>query len=212
MFEETVIKLLKGTFICRVAYLDEFSFLENETNRRKVDAYLNQIGKCLSSTAHGEAYYASNTKINSNERAEIKNLFKEIKYTIRPMLNFLILMLQAQHADRIMSTGDVIDFPKTLLYISENPHLGEMLRGFPTMGKEFASSDASLRALLDRLLQQMVKMEYLIPDRQGDRFIVTGKIDYFYEIVDFLAENEQAIREAEDQESGGEGGETGWLF
>jgi len=209
MFEATVIKLLEGAFICRTAYPDLFSFLDDESTRRQVDGYLTQIGRRLAATAHGEAYYAAHRVVGPSERTEIRSLFKEVKHELRPVLGFLNLIMQAQRADRTLGTGDVIDFPKTLLHISENPHLGEMLRGFAALGKEFASSDANLRTLLDRLLQQMVKTGYLIPDRQGDRFEVTGKIDYFYEVVDFLAENEQAIREAQDQESEGE---TGRLF
>lgn len=209
MFEAAVIKLLEGAFICRTAYPDLFSFLEDESTRRQVDGYLTQIGRRLAATAHGEAYYAAHRAVGPSERTEIRSLFKEVKHELRPVLGFLNLIMQAQRADRTLGTGDVIDFPKTLLHISENPHLGEMLRGFAALGKEFASNDANLRTLLDRLLQQMVKTGYLIPDRQGDRFEVTGKIDYFYEVVDFLAENEQAIREAQDQESEGE---TGRLF
>jgi hypothetical protein len=209
MFEATVIKLLEGAFICRVASPDFFSFLDDESTRRQVDGYLAQIGRRLAATAHGEAYYAAHRTVGPGERAEIRSLFKEVKHELRPVLGFLNLIMQAQRADQTLGTGDVIDFPKTLLHISENPHLGEMLRGFAALGKEFASSNASLRTLLDRLLQQMVKMGYLIPDRQCDRFEVSGKIDYFYEVVDFLAENEQAIREAQEQETDGE---TGRLF
>jgi hypothetical protein len=209
MFEATVIKLLEGAFICRTAYPDLFSYLEDEATRRQVDGYLTQIGRRLAATAHGESYYAAHRAVGPRERTEIRSLFKEVKHELRPVLGFLNLIMQAQRADRTLGAGDMIDFPKTLLHISENPHLGEILRGFASLGKEFASSDASLRTLLDRLLQQMVKSGYLIPDRQGDRFEVTGKIDYFYEVVDFLAENEQAIREAQDQESEGE---TGRLF
>jgi hypothetical protein len=209
MFETTVIKLLEGAFICRTAYPDHFAYLEDEAARRQVDGYLTQIGRRLAATAHGEAYYAAHRTVGPRERTEIRALFKEVKHELRPVLGFLNLIMQAHRVDRTLGTGDVIDFPKTLLQISENPHLGEMLRSFAALGKEFASSDASLRTLLDRLLQQMVKSGYLIPDRQGDRFEVTGKLDYFYEVADFLAENEQAIREAQDQETDGE---TGRLF
>ena len=47
MFEATVIKLLEGAFICRTAYPDLFSFLEDESTRRQVDGYLTQIGRRL---------------------------------------------------------------------------------------------------------------------------------------------------------------------
>lgn len=206
MFEATVIKLLEGAFICRTAYPDLYAYLEDEAVRRQVDGYLTQIGRRLAATAHGEAYYAAHLAVGVRERTEIRALFKEVKHELRPMLGFLNLVMQARRADRTLATGDVIDFPKTLLQIAENPHLEEMLRGFAALGKEFASADASLRTLLDRLLQYMAKSGYLVPDRQGDRYTVTGKIDYFYEVADFLAENEQAIREAQDQETEGETG------
>lgn len=209
MFEATVIKLLEGAFICRTAYPDLFAHLEDEAVRRQVDGYLTQIGRRLAVTSHGEAYYAAHRTVGPQERTEIRALFKEIKHELRPVLGFLNLIMQAQRSDRTLATGDVIDFPKTLLHISENPHLAEMLRSFAALGKEFSSGDASLRTLLERLLQQMVKSGYLIQDRQGDRFEVTGKLDYFYEVADFLAENEQAIREAQDRETEGE---TGRLF
>ncbi len=209
MFETTLTVLLEGAFVCRLTYPDLFAYLEEEGTHRQVDGYLRQIGRRLVVTAHGDAYYAAYAVVGTSERAEIRSLFKEIKHELRPVLGFLNLIMQAQRIDRTLSLGDVIDFPKILLAVSENPHLGEVLRGFASLGKEFAATEVSLRTLLDRLLQQMVKSGYLLSDHQGDRFEVTGKIDYFYEVVDFLAENEQAIREARDQEMDGE---TGRLF
>lgn len=209
MFETTAIRLLEGCFVCRTVYPDLFSYLEDETARRRVDEYLTQIGRRLVATAHKEAYYAAHRTIGASERSDIRSLFREIKYDIRPVLNFLNLIMQVQNGDRTLGAGDVIDFPKTLLQISENPHLESMLRAFASLGKEFSSGDANLRTLLEKLLMQMVKSGYLVQNPQKDRFLVTGKIDYFYEIVDFLAENEQAIREAQDQE---QEGETGRLF
>ena len=47
MFEATVIKLLEGAFICRTAFPDLFSYLEDESTRRQVDGYLTQIGRRL---------------------------------------------------------------------------------------------------------------------------------------------------------------------
>lgn len=210
MFEETVIKLLEGEFICRTAYPNLFYFLEDESTRRQVDGYLTQIGRRLAATAHGEAYYAAHRTVGPSERKQIQSLFKEVKHELLPVLRFLNLIMQAQRAEQTLVAGDVIDFPRTLLQISESPHLCDELRGFTALGKEFASSgDANLHTLLHRLLQHMVKTGYLIQVSQGDRFEVTGKIDYLYEVVRFLTENEQAIREAQDQESEGE---TGRLF
>lgn len=205
MFEATVIKLLEGAFICNTVYPDLFSYLKDESASRQVNGYLTQIGRHLAVTPHGQAYYAAYQRIGKEERSEIKALFREIKHDIKPVLGFLNLVMQAQNSDRTLGAGDVIEFPKLLMRVSENSHLEEMLRGFPAMRKDLASNKANVRTLLDRLLQQMVKSDYLVADRRGDRFEVTGKIDYFYEVVDFIFENEQHIKEAQEEEQDPEG-------
>lgn len=200
MFKSVAIKLLEGAFICRTTWPDLFFYLEDETVRNKVDAYLGQIGRSLTLTAHAEAYYATYRTVGQDERTEIRALFREIKNDLRPVLGFLNLIMQAQGSDRVLMPGDVISFPKALLSISESPHMSELLRGFSTQGKDFSAGDASQHKSLERLLQQMEKRGYLLADRQADRYQITGKIDYFYEVADFLAENEHALREAHEQE------------
>jgi hypothetical protein len=205
MFETLIIKLLEGQFICNASYPDLFEYLRNEGVRREVDGYLSRIGRRLASTPNTQAYYAAHASIGPQERTEIRSLFREIKYDLKPVLGFLNLTMQATNADKTLYAGDVIDFPAVLMRISENPHLGEALRGFSSLGKEY-SSDSSQRAMLDKVLQQMAKAGYLIPDRERDRFQVTGKIDYFYEVMDFLAENEENIQDDTDKEPEGETG------
>lgn len=205
MFETLIIKLLEGQFICNASYPDLFGYMKNEDVRLEVDRYLSRIGRCLASTPNTQAYYAAHASVGPQERTEIRSLFREIKHDLKPVLGFLNLTMQATNADKTLYAGDVIDFPAVLMRISENPHLGEALRGFSSLGKEF-SSDSSQRAMLDKVLQQMTKAGYLIPDRERDRFQVTGKIDYFYEVMDFLSENEENIQDDTDKEPEGETG------
>ncbi len=206
MFEAVVIKLLEGQFICNAAYPDLFEYLRSEGVRREVDGYLSRIGRRLATTPNVQAYYSAHASVGQQERSEIRALFREIKHDLKPVLGFLNLAMQATNADTTLYAGDVIDFPTVLMRISENPHLGEALRGFASLGKEYGSSDSSQRAMLDKVLQQMTKSGYLIPDRERDRYQVTGKIDYFYEVMDFLAENEENIEDDTDTEPEGETG------
>lgn len=206
MFETVVIKLLEGKFICNTAYPDLFEYLRSEGVRREVDGYLSRIGRRLATTPNVQAYYSAHAAVGQQERPEIRALFREIKHDLKPVLGFLNLAMQATNADTTLYAGDVIDFPTVLMRISENPHLGEALRGFASLGKEYGSSDSSQRAMLDKVLQQMTKSGYLIPDRERDRYQVTGKIDYFYEVMDFLAENEENIEDDTDKEPEGETG------
>lgn len=206
MFEAVIIKLLQGQFICNAACPDLFEYLRSEGVRREVDGYLSRIGRRLATTPNVQAYYSAHASVSQQERPEIRALFREIKHDLKPVLGFLNLAMQATNADTTLYAGDVIDFPSVLMRISENPHLGEALRGFASLGKEYGSSDSSQRAMLDKVLQQMTKSGYLIPDRERDRYQVTGKIDYFYEVMDFLAENEENIQDDTDKEPEGETG------
>lgn len=206
MFEVVVIKLLEGRFICNSAYPDLFEYLRSEGVRREVDGYLSRIGRRLATTPNVQAYYSAHASVGQQERPEIRALFREIKHDLKPVLGFLNLAMQATNADTTLYAGDVIEFPTVLMRISENPHLGEALRGFASLGKEYGSNDSSQRAMLDKVLQQMTKSGYLIPDRERDRYQVTGKIDYFYEVMDFLAENEENIEDDTDTEPEGETG------
>jgi len=200
MFEAVIITLLEGRFLCNTAYPDLFRYLGEESTRREVDGYLSRIGRRLASTPHGQAYYAAHAAIGPKERVLVRALFREVKHELRPVLSFLNLVMQSTQRDETLSAGDVLDFSKLLVAITENSHLSEALRGFASLGKEFASNDSSFRAMLDKLLQQMVRTGYLLPDKDRDRYQVTGKIDYFYEVLSFLAENEDTVQDATERE------------
>lgn len=205
MFDGVVIKLLEGRFICNTTEPDLFEYLKNEAARLEIDGYLARIGRRLESSPNGEAYYAAYASVSKTDRREIRDLFSTIKHEIKPVLGFLNFSMQAIHADKTLFAGDALDFPTLLKTVSDNPHLGEELRKFPSLGKEYASSDFKVRSMLDRVLQQMVKSGYLVQDRENDRYQVTGKIDYFYEVMDFLAENEN-IEDSTEKEPEAETG------
>lgn len=209
MFKDVITLLLEGGFICNVAHPTPFAYLQDEGARREVDGYLARLDRRLAITPHDEAYYAAHASVGLKERPEIRTLFKEVKHDLRPVLGFLNLVMQAKRADMTLGPGDVIEFPVLLMQVSDNPHLGEALRGFSRLGNEFAASEASPRAMLDKLLQRLTKNGYLVTDKEHDRYQVTGKIDYFYEVMNFLIENEEEVQDATATEPEGE---TGRLF
>jgi hypothetical protein len=206
MFEGVITKLLEGEFICGAAYPDLFEYLKDESARHEVDGYLFRIGRRLVNTPNAQAYYAAHAKVGQRERAEIRTLFREVKHELKPVLGFLNLVMQTTNADKTLLAGDVIDFPTLLMKISENQHLGEALRAFAALGNEYRSNDPTQRAMLEKVLQQITKAGYLIPDRERDHYQVTGKIDYFYQVMDFLAENEENIEDDTEKEPEGETG------
>ncbi len=209
MLDQIIPRLLEGQFICETTAPALFRSLADETLRAEVDAYLGKIKRRLTTTPDGQAYYASWERVGKEQRADVKRVMVSIKQTMRPLVQFIELCMDAQRTDAAPSPGDRIDYPALLSAVTEQPHLQERLREFATMGKEFAVNDASTNAMLAKVFQQLEKAGYIVlayPEQEAWRF--TGKIAYFFQVLTFLMENEGIpLQDAKDDEP-----ETGRLF
>lgn len=201
-FDQVAIHLLSGQFICEATTPDWFRWLNNPAIEDEMSSYLGRLGRCLSKTPGGQAYYVGWKRVGPGERAEIKRTFAQIKQTIRPVIHFLTLCMEIEKKDRAPVPGDRIEYSMVLKTIIENPHLLEALREFGIMGKEFAASDSSAKSMLDKVLQQMERQGYLIMiNAEQGVYRFTGKLDYYYQVIDFLMENEGiVVPSSEEQE------------
>ena len=187
MFENTVLALLKGEFVCDQTNSTAFEWLKDSHNQKSVDAYLQKIGRRLTKTRNENAFYAAWVTVGSDERAEVRNLFVHIKHTIAPVVSFLEMCMKYSRQDTSPAAGERVNYASLLVAVSDNVSAQEVLRSFTNMGKEFGSQDASPKGMLDRVIQQMVKWGYLIENsKKQNTYVFTGKLDYFYEVLDFL--------------------------
>lgn len=205
MFEQVTLRLLEGGFICESTSPEAFRWLKSEESQRDVSAYLNRIGRQLTTTPNGLAYYVTWKRVGPGQRSEVKRTFANIKQVIRPLIHFINLCMEVEKKDSSPVPGDRLDYAVLLKAVTENPHLFEELREFATMGKEFTVTDASAKGMLDKVIQQMERWGYLIMvNREQESYRFTGKLDYYYQVIDFLmdpAQNE-GIQDpgAEEQE------------
>lgn len=209
MFDQVVPKLLQGEFICEASAPALFRALADESFQAEVDAYLGKIKRRLTTTPNGQAYYASWAKVGKEQRTEAKQVMVSIKQSIRPVIQFIELCMDSLKTDIAPSPGDRIDYPAILKAVTENPHLQEKLREFALHGKEYAVSDSSTNAVLGKVFQQLGKAGYIIfayPEQEAWRF--TGKLDYYYQVITFLMENEGIPQQDEKDDEP----ETGRLF
>lgn len=207
MFDQAAMRLLEGAFICESSAPSLFRWLDAEGNRIEVDSYLRKIGRQLTETPNGHAYYATWVRIGSEERAEVKRVMMTIKQTVRPVVQFLTLCMDVGQSDNAPSPGDRVDYSHLLISVTENPHLLEKLREFGSFGKEYAVADASPKGMLDRVILQMEKAGYLILlNREQEAYRFTGKLDYYYQLLDFLMENEADIKTDDQADQEIEGG------
>lgn len=191
MFEKAVLGLLQGDFICDQTNATVFHWLREQVNQKSVDEYLQKIGRRLVMTKNQNAFYAAWIQIGTDERTEVKNMFLQVKHTIAPVVSFLAMCMKHSRQDVAPATGERVNYSSLLVAVSDNANVLETLRSFATMGKEFASQDASPKSMLDRVIQQMIKWGYLVENsKKLNTYIFTGKLDYFYELLNFLHGNE----------------------
>lgn len=206
MLDQVATRLLEGAFICESTAPEAYRWLNSESGQTDVSALLDLLGRRLTSTPNEQAFYAAWKRIGQNERTEVKRTFTGIKQTIRPVIHFIMLCMDAEKKDSSPTVGDRLEYPTLLKTVAGSLHLTELLHEFGTMGKDFTVSDATVKGMLDKVIQQMERWGYLILiNKEQSSYRFTGKLDYYYQVVDFLMENEE-IEESVDQEDNPEQG------
>lgn len=202
MFEQVTTRLLEGHFVCATTAPEAFRWLDTDQSQQEVSDFLERIGRQLTKTPNAQAYYATWKKVGPAERPEVKKVFSAIKQTIRPMVQFLTLCMEIEKKDSRPISGDRIEYTMMLSAVATNLHLLEVLREFGSIAKEFVVSDASPKGMLDKVLKQMESWGYLILiSREHMSYRFTGKLDYYYQVIDFLMENEGVANHSGDEDN-----------
>ncbi len=202
MFEQVTTRLLEGNFVCAASAPEAFRWLDTDQAQQEVSAFLEQIDRQLTKTPNAQAYYATWKKIGPAERTEVKKVFSAIKQTVRPLVQFLTLCMEVEKKDSRPISGDRIEYAMMLSAVASNPHLLEVLREFGSISKEFVVSDASPKGMLDKVIKLMESWGYLIQiSREQMSYRFTGKLDYYYQVIDFLMENEGIADQSGDEDN-----------
>jgi hypothetical protein len=191
MFETVVKLLLQGEFICAYSHPDSFHYLQQAEQHEKVDAFLMQLNYRLAHTQQKLAFYAAYQRINEAARNDIRKVFQQFRYELHPVIEWLALMMDVTQPDNAIMTGELLYFAKLLQGFEHNAALAERLNGFAKF-KGFSGTDSTLKTRLEKLLNNLTEWGYLVlVDKDSLIYQVTGKLDYFYQALDFIRDNEQ---------------------
>lgn len=197
MFEQTMTLLLSGQFICAVSQPDAYRFLQDEANRKEVEAFLARLGRRLVATRHGSAWYVAFTRLEPEQRKGIREEYAEIKHNLRLVVGFFVHVMQALGREEFLAPGSIIETHRLSAAIDENASLRNELQTLANLGK--ANIEGNLRIGLERLLKKMRDEGYLVlanPEREI--YAVTGKVEYLQEVVDFLMVHESVQEDVEE--------------
>ncbi|MGR8929884.1 MAG: condensin complex protein MksE [Gammaproteobacteria bacterium] len=189
MFKHVVESLLSGHFICPTAYPDAFEYLSQAANAEKIDAFLKPLDRELLNM-DGELFYAAYTVIDDGNRAAIREAFSEIRSQLRPVVEWMDLVMTALSRDMPIRARDEIRLHLLLQAIEHEPSLSEQLNRL-TQLTLFKTSKTGLNDQLSWVLQKLEQTGYFVrPNPQASVYIATGKINYLHQVIAFLNDAE----------------------
>lgn len=197
MFSTVVRALLAGDVICAVSSPDLFAYLSDAAKAEDVGAYLQRIDLKLAQSQRGSAYYAACLAESTETRKVAKENFKEVKQVDRPLVFFMDLLMRAMHNDDYLMPGSVIEASKLMASIDANPSFRSELQTLAILVSP--TNDGTDRARLAKVLKYFVGRGYLyLSNPERELYQVTGKIELFREVVDFLLEHDSIAQVLDD--------------
>jgi len=203
MFKQVTEALLNGQFICPTAYPDAFDYLAKADNFKKVDGFLAQLERELCTLDGEEVFYSAYTSVDDNNRGEIKEAFSEIRSQLRPVVEWMDMIMTAMGQDMPIRARDEIRLHQLLNMIEHEPSLCEQMNRLTQSGL-FKTNKTNIIDQLGWVLQKLEQTGYLVkPNPQGALYIVTGKMNYLHQIIAFLndAENLELDKHADEESS-----------
>jgi hypothetical protein len=209
MFKHVAEALLSGHFICPTAYPDAFEYLSQPANADKINAFLQPLERELLNL-DGELFYAAYTVVDDSNRAAIRDAFSETRSQLRPVVEWMDMVMTALSQDMPIRARDEIRLHQLLQAIEHEPSLSEQLNRL-TQLTLFKTSKTTIAEQLSWVLQKLEQSGYLArPNAQASVYIATGKINYLHRIIAFL--NDAENLELDQHTAGGEDGEQQELF
>ncbi len=206
MLRETIERLLKGEFICKITCPDSVKDLEDENIRPQIEAVLDLMNRKLTSTANKSAYFAVWKNLeNKNDKESIKREFQNFRDQLRPIVEFVLAVMDCNTRDHPLVPGDQITEAEITAKVQSNQFLVDEFKRVQQLIFKRGTNDP-IPEMIHAILDKLEKFGILKETIQGSRiFSFTGKIDYVYEVLEYIdahenimnkvAEEKQAIQE-----------------
>lgn len=182
--------LLSGTFICQISDEEAWRFLKTSGNSDKVEAQLNILNRTLASAAEGDVFFAAYQSLYDNERKQLGSQFQEISSQLMPLVEWLLLVQQANGSDVPVTQGTAIRLNELQTTIEDTPAFAEQLEKI-SRNRLFGSTSTQLDGQLKLVFNRLTQLGYLLkPNAEKQIFIATGKVEYLYDVLKFIDETE----------------------
>ena len=182
--------LLSGAFICQISDEDAWRYLKTAASSDKIENQLNVLNRTLASAADGDVFFAAYQSLYDDERKQLGSQFQEISSNLVPLVEWLLLVQQANGTDVPVTQGSAIRLNELQTTIEDTPAFAEQLEKISRY-RMFGSTSTQLDGQLKQVFKRLTELGYLLkPNSEKQIFIATGKIEYLYDILKFIDETE----------------------
>ena len=182
--------LLSGAFICQISDEEAWRFLKTSGNSDKIETQLNILNRTLASAAEGDVFFAAYQSLYDNERKQLGSQFQEISSQLMPLVEWLLLVQQANGSDVPVTQGTAIRLNELQTTIEDTPAFAEQLEKI-SRNRLFGSTSTQLDGQLKLVFNRLTQLGYLLkPNAEKQIFIATGKVEYLYDVLKFIDETE----------------------
>ncbi|WP_100655996.1 hypothetical protein [Alteromonas flava] len=182
--------LLEGQFICQVSDEEAWRYLKQSANRDAIEPHLNLLNRTLATTVEGDVFYAAYQSLGESERKFVGTQFQEVAGSLRPLVDWLLLVQQANGSDVPVTMGTPIRLAELQTIIEDTPAFAEQLEKLSRY-RLFNSTSTQTDGQLKQVFKRLTDLGYLLkPNPEKQIYLATGKLDYLYEVLRFIDETE----------------------
>ncbi|MGO1247920.1 MAG: hypothetical protein ACTHXN_10850 [Oceanisphaera sp.] len=180
-----------GTMICPISQPAEYQALKGGL-LEQAEAALAPYGRTI--VQKDQLFYSSYLDANNKQdNKAMREQLRVIRDVLAPIIHFITLVIRTEGRSQILSPGEIIKLPNVLKSISDEAayqHELERLSSHKGFGSH--KGEPNIADRLMKVFEGLEKRGYLTlsnPDAQI--YTVTGSIEHFYEVLDFIVEYEQ---------------------
>lgn len=198
MIRETIEMLLRGDFICAITAPQAVTDLEDPASRAQIDAVLATMNRYVASTGSGTVYFCAWDRIEKEERNAIRKEFEALRDQLRPIVEFVLLVMDADMRDSPLQAGERISEAELVSRVESNVFLTERAVSIMQIINLRRSSEP-LPQQIHTMLDIMVRHGVVTEQASGSRvFLTTGRLEYVYEVLEFINQHEQIYETEND--------------
>jgi hypothetical protein len=196
--ESALKHLAKGEFICSVHFPNEYEALQDPSGRKKATEWLQDIGYRLARLSDEGAFFMAYEVPTLEMRNSFREELKIIRSRLEPYVGFMETLRQAQGRNPQIHAGDTVWLTEVSEKIRNSSMLERRLSDMRELtDARIAESGATVHRV-QNMFNRLVNEGYLVETNTTSKgYTFTGKVDYLYQLIAFIAENTQHLSDDE---------------